>query len=127
MTTPTLGSQIDKLDAIRERKRKLAEQIKAIEAEFSELESQVLQRLMDEETEAGRGKKASVSIGRTVVANIVDFDELCKYVKRTGHFHLFQRRVSDPAFRELAARKPVPGLEAFTKIKLNLTHLKSGE
>lgn len=117
---PTLGSMIDKLEAIRERKRQLAEQMKALEAEFDDMEAQVIQRLQLEETDKASGKKATVSISEEVVPTITDFDALCKYVKKTGYFHLFQRRISAPAFRELAEKKPVPGLEPFTKIKLNL-------
>jgi len=121
---PTLGSQIDKLNDLREKKRKINEQLKLVEEEYSALENTLKERLAEEGMDKGTGKKATISLSQVVVANIVDFDELCKYVKRTGYFHLFQRRISDPAFRELAAKKPVPGLEAFTKTNLNLRTLK---
>jgi hypothetical protein len=123
----TLGQLIDQLDTIRERKRKLAEQIKVLEGEYSELEDQVKARLTEEGMDKATGKKATASLSQVVVATVKDWDALCAYVKKTGHFHLFQRRVSDPAFRELVAKKPVPGLEPFTKTNLNLTHLKTGE
>lgn len=122
--TPSLGSLIDKLDTLREKKRGLEAQIKDIEEQYRGIEETVKQRLAAEGMDKATGKKASVSLSEIVVANIVDFDALCKYIKRTGHFHLFQRRISDPAFRELAATKPVPGLEAFTKVNLKLNHLK---
>lgn len=122
--TPSLGSLIDKLDVLREKRRALSEQDKKLETEFKEVEEVVKQRLAAEGMDKATGKKATVSLSKVVVANIVDFDALCAFVKKTGHFHLFQRRISDPAFRELAEKKPVPGLEAFTKINLNLTHLK---
>lgn len=122
--TQTLGSLIDQLDTIRERKRKLSEQIKALDKEYAETEQLIKDRLDLEGMDKATGKKATVSLSEVVVANIVDFDALCKYVKKTGYFHLFQRRISDPAFRELASKKPVPGLEAFTKVNLNLRSLK---
>lgn len=122
--TPSLGSLIDKLDVLREKRRALSEQDKKLETEFKEVEEVVKQRLAAEGMDKATGKKATVSLSKVVVANIVDFEALCAFVKKTGHFHLFQRRISDPAFRELAEKKPVPGLEAFTKINLNLTHLK---
>ena len=125
-TTP-LGALIDRLDTVREAKRKLNEQIKGLDEDYLSLEEQIKDRLAIEGMDKATGKKATASLSKVVVANIVDYDALCKYVKRTGYFHLFQRRISDPAFRELAAKKPVPGLEAFTKINLKLSHLKKGE
>ncbi len=119
-----LGTLIDQMQVIRAKRQVLAQQDKELMADYTAKEEEVIARLTATEMEGGKGKKASCSLGTEVVANIVDFDALCKYVKKTGYFHLFQRRVSNPAFRELAAKKPVPGLEAFTKIKLNLTTLK---
>lgn len=122
----TIGALIDQLDTIRERKRKLDEQVKTLADEYKEVEAIVIERLTSEETDSGKGKRASASITHEIVADIVDFDELAKYVKKTGYFHLFQRRISNPAFRELAAKRPVPGLAAFTKVKLNLRSITKG-
>lgn len=124
--TPALGTLIDKLDGLREKKRKLNEQLKDVEAEFNELQASILQRLEAEGMDKATGKKATVSRTEVIVATIVDFDALCAFVKKSGHFHLFQRRISDPAFRELAQMRKggVPGLEAFTKTNLNLRSLK---
>lgn len=123
----TIGQLVDKLWAKREMKRKLEEEkMKPLEKEIAQLQEDIMDRMGQQELEGGRGRKASASITEEVVANITDFEALCKYVKRTGYFHLFHRRISNPAFRELAAKKPVPGLEAFTKKKLNLTTLKKG-
>lgn len=120
----TLGQLIDQLDTVRERKRKLSEQIKTLEGEYSVLEEQVKERLLAEGMDKATGKKATASLTQEVVATVKDWDALCAYVKKSGHFHLLQRRVSNPAFRELAAKKPVPGLEPFVKTNLNLAHLK---
>lgn len=122
-----VGKLVDQLDAAREKKRRAAEALKALEAEYSALEEQVKERLLAEGMLKATGTKATVSIKETVVANIIDWDALCGYIKKTGHFHLLQRRVSDPAFRELAAmsKKGVPGLAPFTKIALNHASLKA--
>lgn len=117
----TLGALIDALDDAREVKRDLAAKVKEAEAVYNELVAEIIAKMDAEDTRKGEGKKASASISETVVADIEDFDALTKYVKRTGHFHLFQRRVSDPAFRELLEQKgAVPGLKPFTKRTLNL-------
>lgn len=124
MKTVSIGDLIDRMWMTREKKRLLNEKVAELDKDLAMLEADIQDRLAQENLDGGRGKKASVSVGEEIVANITDFDALCKYVKRTGYFHLFHRRISNPAFRELAAKKPVPGLEAFTKKKLNLTTLK---
>ena len=120
----TLGALIDALDDAREVKRTLAAQTKDAEAAYNELAAEIIAKMDSEDTRKGEGKKAAASITEVVVAEIEDFDALTKYVKRTGHFHLFQRRISDPAFRELQETKGgVPGLKPFTKRNLNLRSL----
>ena len=122
---PPLGTVIDKLDDLREVKRKLGEQIKVAEKDYNDLMAKLQDRLLKEGMDKATGKKATVSISRVVVANVVDWDAVYKFVKKTGNFQLFQRRISDPAFSALAeAKGGVPGLEAFTKVGLNLTSLK---
>lgn len=121
----TLGQMIDKMNDIREKKRALAEEEKALTAQYDELKGEVIAKLRAEDADKASGKKATASISENVVATIEDWDALTKYIKRTGHFHLFQRRVSDPAFRELLEMKGgVPGLTPFTKVDIRLTALK---
>ena len=123
---PTIGQMIDRLDELRESKRKLGEQEKVIVDEYKALEQTLIEKLGAEGMEKATGQRASASINKVVVADIVDDKALFAYVKKTGYFHLFQRRISDPAFRELyelSKGKGVPGLQPFTKINLNLRSL----
>ena len=65
---------------------------------------------------------ATAAITRTTVAQVTDWDEVYKYVKKTGEFDLLQKRMSDVAYRErLDAGKPVPGTEPFIVVNLSLT------
>jgi hypothetical protein len=67
------------------------------------------------------GKHASVSITSTVVANVEDWDAFGAYILKNKLLHMLQRRVSDPAYRELLdAGKKVPGVQPFNKKRLNL-------
>lgn len=117
----TIGGLTDQLHDIREKKRALDAQVTAAEAEYKAVEEQLMELLDAQSTDKGSGKKASVSITSSVVAQVDDWDALYKYVKRTGYFHLFQRRVSDPACRELFEQKgSIPGVSPFTRKKLNL-------
>lgn len=117
----SIGPTIDKMHALRERKRTLDEQIKEIEKQYAELETALMDKLAAEGTTAGTGKLATASISEIVVGNITDWDELWAFAKKKGYSHLFQRRLSDPAVRELFERGiKVPGVEPFTRKRLNL-------
>lgn len=117
----SIGPTVDKLFELRENKRALEAKIKFIETEYAELEEQLMAKLEAEGSDKGAGKKATVSITRNVIGNVTDWEKFNAYVKKTGFFHLYQRRLSDPAVRELFEQgKKVPGCEPFTKARLNL-------
>lgn len=116
-----IGKIIDKMFDLREQRRRLEEEAAKLEADYKAQEEMLMERMGKENTDKAAGKKASVSITTGVVANVTDWAKVEAFVKKTGNFQLFQRRVSDPAFRELMESKgPVPGMEPFTKKKVNL-------
>lgn len=119
-----MGSLIDDIWALREKKRELAASIEDIEKTIAEKEELLISRMDQEGVEKSTGKKASVSVAVSQQFNIKDFDSLAAYVKKTGYFHLFQRRITVDAARELFEKHgQVPGLEPFTKRKLNVRTL----
>ena len=116
-----IGPAIDDLFALRAKKQELEARVKKIEAEYAEIEEALMAKLKAEGTDKGAGKLASASISSVVVGNLDDADKFFAYVKKTGYFHLMQRRLSDPAIRELLASKgSIPGVTPFTKVRLNL-------
>lgn len=120
----TIGALIDALADAREVKRALAAQVKEAEDVYNELAAEIIARFDAEDTRKGEGKKAGASISESVVAEIEDFDTFWAFARKNNYGHLFQRRVSDPAFRELLEKKgSVPGLKPFTKRTLNLRSL----
>lgn len=130
MPKTPLGTLIDKLEAVREKRRKLAEQDAKLKAEYDELDEEIKMRLAAEGMDKATGKKATVSISDVVVANVKDWDAFHAFIKKTGYFHLLQRRVSDPAFRELLEQKGEKamakfGVEPFVKKNLNLRSVKA--
>ena len=62
----TLGQLIDRLDDTREKKRKLNEEIKKLDAQYGELEEQIKERLAAEGMDKATGKKATVSLSEEV-------------------------------------------------------------
>lgn len=118
---PALGSLIDRLWASREEKRKIEDQLKEVGQAITDLEEQVMAAMDEGGMEKATGKKGSVSITTQVVANVEDWDALYPFIAKNKYWHLLQRRASDPGFRELwDAGKKTPGVQPFTKKKLNL-------
>lgn len=119
-----LGSTIDTLWQLREDKREAEAVVKVIEAKMEGLEEDLMEKLDAQGTKAATGTKASASITVATVANVDDWAAFHAFIKKTGHFHLLQKRVSDPAYRELLDMgKPVPGVQPFSKKKLNIRSL----
>ena len=118
---PSVGAVIDQIWATREEKRRLEAQVKETSLKIEELETTLMERLEKEGLEKAAGSKASVSIGTSVVADVQDWDAFWVYILKNKYTHLLQRRVSEPAYRELLdAGKKVPGVQPFTKRKLNI-------
>jgi hypothetical protein len=116
-----IGPTIDKMNELRERKRVLEADVKKIQAEYDELEEKLFAKLDAEGTRTGAGKTATCSISESVVGNLTDDAKFFAYVKKTGYFHLLQRRLSAPAVRELFEKGvKIPGCEPFTERRLNL-------
>lgn len=116
-----IGPAIDELFELRCQKQELEAQIKKIEGEYSEIEEALLAKLKAEGTDKGAGKRASVTVSTTTVGNLEDANKFFAYVKKTGYFHLLQRRLSNPAVTELMASKgSIPGVTTFDKVRLNL-------
>lgn len=122
--TMTLGAATDKMWALREEKRVLAVEEKRIDTELKALEETIFDLLDAQDTRKAEGKKASVSIGEAIVANVEDWDALWPWIAKTKNFHLIQKRVSDPGMRELwALKKVIPGVQPFTKRTLSVRSL----
>lgn len=120
----TVGALIDQMSRLREERRIIAEQDKALKAAYDAAELQLIEALDKQDSRKGEGKLASASISEVVVAQKLDWNETMKWIARTKNFQLVQQRISDPAYRELRALgKVIPGLEDFTKRSINLRNL----
>ena len=121
---PSLGAQIDKMWEIREKKRTLEASIKDLDGQLATIEAELMEDMEANGVDKMTGKHAGVSITSNTVAHVTDWDEMWKFILKTKNTQLLQRRVSDPAYRELLEMgKKVPGAEAFTKKRLNLRSL----
>lgn len=126
----TLGTAADHIWALREKKREMDKEVKAVEAEIAELTNIIFGLLDAQDSRKAEGKRASISVNYTEIASVKDWDAAIKFIgagKRTdksAYLHLVQHRISDPAYRELRGLGVViPGLEDFTKRSLSITSL----
>lgn len=117
----TIGGYADHLFELREARREFEKKIKTLMEEYTQYEKKLLDLMEKQETDKGAGALASVSISEPIVAQVEDWDAFYKYLSRTKYFHLLQRRVSDPACRELFEKKgKIPGVTPVKLRKLNL-------
>lgn len=117
----SLGASVDHMWSLREKKRELEAQVKELDGQIADVESQLMEDMQAQGLDKMAGTLATVSISTSTVAQVEDWDEFWKYIYKNKFGHLLQRRVSDPAYRELLeAGKKVPGVTPFNKAKLNL-------
>lgn len=117
----TIGELADALFEIRERKTEAEQVVKAIEEEYRKVEAELYEVADGQQTLTGKGKKASFSIGESVVPQVKDWDAFYKFIYKNKFAHLLERRPSVTGCRELFDTKgAIPGVEKFTKRKINL-------
>jgi len=116
-----LGKAIDKLHALREKKRLLEDEIKTIRQTMEEEEINIFAMLEEQEIPGARGHTATVSITNSVVPIIENDEIFFDHVLTTGDIHLLERRPSVRAYREMIeAGEEIPGLRPFTRRTLSL-------
>jgi len=116
-----LGLQIDALYKLKEELRAHQEVEKGIQERIAAAEAKLMETMEAEGVEKSTGKLATISISETVTGNVTDWGVFWGYILKTKNTQLLQRRVSDPAIRELFALKSsIPGVEPFTKKRLNV-------
>ena len=115
-----IGKTIDKIFSLRKKKAELEAAVKDVEGQIALLDAEVLEALEASGVEKTATKHGTVSISTSTVAQVTDWDAFLAYIYRHKYGHLLQRRVSDPAWRELIEQgKKVPGTTGFTKKRLN--------
>jgi hypothetical protein len=117
----TVGSKIDHLHVLREKRRQLEKEIEHINKEFSVIEADLLRQMQAEGLEKAGGKFASAAIVDSVKPTVEDWDLFYNYIKKNDYFHLLERRPSVTGCRELFETKgKIPGVVPFTIQKVSL-------
>lgn len=125
----TLGELIDSMWALREKRLTAEAAVDTIKAEISAIEAQIDERMEAEGMTKATGTKATVSFSYTTIADVQGdegWTKLYAYIAKNKYWHLLHRRVTDAAYKELLeAGKKVPGVEPFTKKRINLRTIPS--
>ena len=120
VVTYTLQELALERDNLREAKRELEDQVKALDRLLEANEEAIL-LTMDEQgvTRTGVGPY-SMSVSEQTVGHVDDWDEVYNYIHRTHSWHLLQRRLSNAAYKEiLETGETLKGVEPFVKRSLN--------
>jgi hypothetical protein len=138
----SVGKLIDQMWALREQRKKLEEEVKAINAQSDAIEEELVARMDAEGVAKSTGSKATVSFSYSVVGNVVGdegWEKFYEFIAKKKAFFLLQRRVSDGPYKELLvsmnggnpdqdllkAKKQIPGVMPFIKKRVNLRTLSS--
>jgi hypothetical protein len=121
MSDMTLAELLNTAKSLRADKRALETKVKETAQSLEEI-NQIIQRKMHaegiEKTTVGG---ITVSLTKSTVYNITDYDSFAKYIVENSYTGLLQRRVSNPFMRELIqAGETVPGIEPFEKEQVNM-------
>lgn len=125
MARISLSTWVDRLGKKREERKELEAKLKKIKEEERVIEDKILDNCSKDEISAIKGRQWAISLTRSIVPNVTDWNKFNKYVIRNKAIDMLQRRVSTSAWRErVEAGKNIPGVEPFTRIGLQLRKVK---
>lgn len=120
-----IGAMVDRLFELREEMRAHEAKAKVVREEKTALELEIMGIMRDDQAlEKITGHKATVTISRLIVPQAKDWKKVERFILANKALYLYERRISGQAFRELmderGPKKPIPGIEPFEKVSLNL-------
>lgn len=117
----TVGAMMDRLFQIRNQKRELEEEIKALNEEWEGIEARLLMQMDEQGSTRVANTQGTAILSETLVPQVEDWESFIHWARDNDALHMIQRRVSSPAYREIIeSGQSVPGLSPFTKRSVNL-------
>lgn len=121
-----IGTKIDRLFKLREKRKVVKKELEDIKAKEKELSDDIMKSLPKDKIEGAAGKLAKCSISKKKVPAVKDWPKFWKYILRNKATDMLQKRVSQAAWEERVEKgKKVPGVESFTVVSLSLTKKKA--
>lgn len=125
--TKNIGAKVNELHDQREKIREVEAKLTGLKKTYSTLADELMDTMEDSGLDQIRGTKATLSLKKTDVANVKDWEKVYNYIHRHKAFHLMFRRIADAAFREeleLRGKRGIPGIEIFTRRSCGLLSSK---
>lgn len=125
---PVIEALTAELVEVRNQLRLLSAEEKELKRKQEELQYRMMQAMDAVGTSVARANGHSISISTSTVATITDYSEFADWLvqelpSNPEYLAIFQRRISDPMFRELLDERggeDIPGLAPFEKRTLSL-------
>ena len=118
----SLGSLIDRRFILRQERMAKQKEVEALKQQERDLDDKVQQKLNEAGLERASGNIATMGINKEVVGTVENWAEFYQFVAERNFFHLLQRRLAQPGYRELLEQEGgVPGVVPTTITKLSLT------
>lgn len=117
----TIGACLARIAKLQTDIDNLSAQLAPFQAEYGALREYMIAQFKKDDLNGAKGSGRSVSIVKSVVPQLEDWDSFFKYAKKKGNEDLLPRNVSTDAWRErVNAGKEVPGVNTFTRIGLRI-------
>lgn len=120
-----IGTQIDALFKLKAKYKKAQEAADAVKTEITAAEQALMDAMRDDGIEKSTSKGGSISISKSLVPSVTDWDAYYAFIHKHKYYHLLERRPSATGCRELFEMgKKVPGVEPVTRMSLRYTAAK---
>lgn len=119
----TLGQLLDAVDVADKAASIIEEQLRLANEKLQNARDALIRKMAEEETRVASNNNISVTLSEGVRPHVQDWEAFYAFVKRTGGYHLFERRIAKKAFEEvLESRrgKEVPGVSLFAYHRLTV-------
>lgn len=117
----TVNDKINAMFKIREKVRKLDNEIKDLNDEKAKIEVKLLEQMDAEGMTRAAGAKASVTVTESIKPSVEDWDLFYKYISRMKYYHLLERRPSVTGCRELFEKRgKIPGVVPYTQRQIQM-------
>ena len=121
-----LGDYVADLKGVKDEIKLLQGDLKALEAHKRFIEVEIMDEMDTIGSSLSRTDAGTVSITTETVAQVVDWAAVEAYTIENNALYLFQRRLSNPAWRdECESKGLMPGTAVFTKRKIGFSNKTS--
>ena len=116
-----IGDMIEELHQMREQIRSDEAALKELKKQFDEKQWNVIALMEELGLDQAKSNSATVFVAKDTLPTVKDWEKLTNYIKENDAHYLFQKRITQTAWKELIeSGQEVPGVEPFEQTKLNM-------